>query len=302
MNWLLIALLAPILWSVSNFIDKFLVSKYFKSGTGTLFVYSCLIGLPVSLLILIFKPSVLNIGLSTAFLILLNGAFYISFLFPYFRALSKADTSTVIPIFQVIPVFSYFLALFVLGEILTSTQIFASLAILLGAVGMSMNFEGKNMRFRAEVVLLMLLASLIISFSTLMFKFFAIDLDFWTVSFWQYIGFFLLGIFILIFVKNYRNDFLSSFRKHGKTIISLNILNESINITGVVVFTFATLLAPLSLVWVITGLQPIFVFLLGSIFTIFAPHLIKEELGRRAIIQKVVFITLMIIGAYFLGI
>src|SRR3990172_12874611 len=243
MNWLILAFLAPLLWAISNFIDKFLISKYFKSGTGTLVIYSCLIGLPVSLFILLLKPSVVNLNLGTGLLILLNGALFISYLFPYFKALSKADTSTVIPLFQTIPIFSYFLAFFILGEALSNMQILASIFVICGAIGISLKFEERKAGFRKDVVLLMLLASIIISLNSLLFKFFAIDLDFWTVSFWQYLGFAVFGLVILLFVKSYRGDFLSSFKKNGRKVVSLNVMNELINIIAVIVFTYAILLS-----------------------------------------------------------
>src|SRR3989344_1429784 len=146
MNWLLLAFLAPLLWAISNFIDKFFVSKYFKSKTGTLVLYSCFSGLPVALCIVLFKPQVLDISLLTALFILLNGMLYILFLFPYFKALSKADTSLVIPLFQMIPVFGYILAFFVLGEVLSKMQLVASMLIILGAIGISLRFESKKVR------------------------------------------------------------------------------------------------------------------------------------------------------------
>ena len=302
MNWLMIAFLAPFLWAISNFIDKFLVSKYFKGRIGTLIIYSCSVGLPISLLILIFKPEVLQVNLSIALFMVLNGFFYIAYLFPYLKALHKADTSIVTPIFQTIPVFSYFLAFFVLGETLTKMQMVASAFIILGAVGISLKFENGKTRFRKEVVFLMLLASIIISLNSLLFKFFAIQLDFWTVSFWQYVGFLLFGSLIFMFSRSYRRDFLSSFTRDGKKIIGLNIANESINIIAVMIFTYATLLAPLSLVQVINGFQPLFTFMLGAVLTLFVPHLIKENLEGRILVQKILFMVLMIIGAYLLGI
>ncbi len=143
MNWLIIAFLAPLLWAISNFIDKFLVSKYFKGGTGTLVIYSCLIGFPVALLIGVYKQYVTNIAPLTAILIALNGCLYITFLFPYFKALKKADTSIVIPFFQTIPVLGFILAFFILGETLTLKQIIASLLIIIGAVGICIKFDGK---------------------------------------------------------------------------------------------------------------------------------------------------------------
>src|SRR4030043_1423885 len=140
MNWLLIALLAPILWAVSNYIDKLLIGKYFKGGTGALILFSCLIGIPVFILIAIFKPAVLSVSIASALLVTLNGFVYILYLFPYLKALNKSDTSSVVPIFQTIPIFVYFLAFFILGERLSGMQIFGSLLILSAAVGISLRY------------------------------------------------------------------------------------------------------------------------------------------------------------------
>lgn len=263
-------------------------------------MYSCFVGLPVALLILIFKPSVINLNLGTALLIVINAIIHLTYLFPYFKSLHKADASIVIPLFQLIPVFSYFLAFAILGETLSNMQIIASIMIICGAIGISIKFEGRKTRLRGDVVMLMLLASLLVSINFVMFKFFAIDSDFWTVSFWQYIGFLIFGLIIFLLVKSYRRDFLSSFRKSGKKVISLNVLNESISVVAGLVFTYATLLAPVALVSVINGFQPLFVFLIGLLLTIFVPHIIKEDLGKKIILQKVVFILLMFIGAYLL--
>lgn len=301
MNWLIIAILAPLLWGITNFIDKFLISKHFQSNTGTLIIYSSLIGLPVAILIAIFKPQVLSLNFITAIFIILNSFLYISYLFPYFKALSKADTSVVVSIFQTCPVFSYFLALLVLKETLSRIQIVGSLLIILGAIGISLNIKKGKIHLTREVLLLQLLASFIIALNYLFFKFFAIQLDFWTVSFWQYLGFVLFGLIILTFVKSYRRDFLSSFKNNSKEIIGLNTINETLNITATIIFTFATLLAPLAIVWVINGFQPVFVFLIGVLLTLFFPHLIKEDITKKIILQRVLFIILMGIGTYLLN-
>jgi uncharacterized membrane protein len=255
MDWLLIAILAPLLWAITNFIDKFLISKYFKSGVGTLIIYSAMIGLPVALLIVLFKPDVLYLNLTTATLIILNSFLYILYLFPYFKALSKADASIVVPIFQSIPVFSYFLAFFVLGETLSNMQIVGSLLIVFGAVGISLKLENKKISLTWDILFFQLLASFIVALNYLFFKFFAINLDFWTVSFWQYLGFVIFGIILLIFVKSYRKDFLLSFKVNSNKILGLNAINEILNIAATIIFTFATLLAPITLVFVINGFQ-----------------------------------------------
>lgn len=301
MNWLIIAILAPLLWAFTNFIDKFLLSKYFKLGVGTLIIYSALIGLPVAFLVAIFKPNVFSLTLPTSIFIILNSFLYIIYLFPYLRALSKADTSVVVPIFQTVPVFSYFLAFLVLGETLSGIQIIGSLLIIFGALGITLKFKDKKVHLTKEVLFLQLLASFILAVNYLFFKFFAIQLDFWTVSFWQYLGVAIFGIILLIFVKSYRMDFILSFKRNSKAILGLNVINEVLNIGATIILTFATLFAPLTLVWVINGFQPLFVFLIGILLTLFFPHLIKENLEKKVLFQKTIFILLIFLGAYLLN-
>lgn len=302
MNWLILAFLAPLLWAFSNFIDKYLVEKHFKGGIGSLFLYSSII-IPaiLCLLIFVFKPEVLEMNLVPAILMGINGIIYITYLLPYYKALDKADASSVVPIFQSIPVFTYILALFVLGEALTQTQIIASTMILAGAVGISLKFEGKKIKFKFDVVMLMLLASLMVSINSVLFKFFALDFDYWTVFFWECVGILIFGIFLFIFANKYRREFISSLKKNGSRVLSLNALNEIIDIIAIMVFSYAWLLAPIALVSVINGFQPFFVFILGIILTLFFPKIIKEDISKGAILQKIVFIGLMIWGAYLLS-
>ncbi len=297
MNWLLIAFLAPLLWAVSTFIDKALLNKYFKGKIGALIIYSCLIGLPVALLIFLFKPEVINLDFKTALLVILNSGFYILYLFPYLYALKGEDTSAVSPIFQIIPVFTFILAFFILGEILSNLQVLGGILIIAGAIGISSNFKGRKIHIKKKVLGLMLLASLLIAINRVLFKFFAIELDFWTTSFWQYLGFFLLGLILLIFVKKYRVDFMSAAKQNKVGIISTNIVNEVINIIAVIIFSYATLLAPVALVGLVNGFQPFFVFLLGIMITLIAPRLIKEDLSKKKLIQKIIFIVILFIGA-----
>lgn len=303
MNWILIALLAPLLLAISTFIDKFLVSKYFKGGQGALILYSCFIGLPIFILILIFDNSVLSIKPLAAILIILNSFLYISYLFPYFSALKRADASSVIPIFQTIPVFSYFLALVFLGETLKFWQIMASLLIIGGSIGISLigRGSGKSVGLKNKIFYLMILASLFISLNMVFFKFFALEFDFWKTSFWQYVGIFLFGILLLIFKKSYRRDFINSIIKNKIKIVYLNAINEGINIAALIIVTFASLLAPLALVSVLNGLTPVFVFLIGLFLTLVFPHIIKENVEKKTLLLKIVFIIIIFIGGYLLN-
>jgi uncharacterized membrane protein len=302
MNWFTIALIAPALWSVTNHIDKYLVSKYFKGGgTGSLIIFSSLIGLFVFPVIYIFHPNVTNIETKYALLIGANGFLYVLGLLPYIYALQKDEASIVVPLFQTIPVFSYILAFIVLGETLTTMQIFASLLVILGAIALSLDLIAKRPKFKKEVFGLMFLASFLVALNGLIFKFVAIQADFWATSFWEYVGFTVLAILLLLFIPSYRKQFVSVIKANKVPVLGLNGLNEVINIVAKLSMNFATLLAPLALVWVVNGFQPFFVFLYGLILTLFFPHFGTENLARKHIIQKIVAILIMFTGTLLLN-
>lgn len=295
----MIALLAPFLWSVSNLIDKYLVSKYFKSDTGTLVVYSSLIGVPLAVFIALLHPSVLVFEPLAAVLVVLNSFLLIVYLFPYLRALSEADASVVVALFQLIPVFAFVLGFFVLGERLVTVQVLGGLVIIAGAVGISLELGGRRMRLNVRVFALQMLASFLIALNYMVFKMFAIESDFWTVSFWQYAGFGIFGVF-LVALPSYRTRFVESLRTNKRVIIGLNAFNELVNLSGVVVFTYASLLAPVALVWIVNGAQPLFIFVIGAIGAVLIPSL-REDMRVSALVRKLFCMVLIAFGLFVLS-
>jgi len=146
----------------------------------------------------------------------------------------------------------------------------------------------------------MLLASLLIAISGLLFKVVAVEANFWTATFWAYAGEILMGAIFLVFIKSYRVEFWQVIQINKLAVLSLNAFNEVINVIATLIFRFVILLAPLALIWAINGLQPLFVFLFGVILTLFFPNLEKESLAKKNVIQKIFTILIMFLGTYFL--
>jgi drug/metabolite transporter (DMT)-like permease len=303
MNWFLIALIPPALWSATNHIDKYLLGKYFKGGgVGALMVFSSLIGLFLLPIIAIWHPEVLSFS-QNSILIAVNGFLYILAVLPYFYALQKDEASIAVPLFQLIPVFSYVLAYFVLGETLTNNQILGGLLIVIGAIAISLDLtDGKKIKFKKEVFWLMMLSSLIFALNFLFFKFFAIQSSFWFTSFWEYVGFAVFAFLLMIFIKPYRREFISVMKKNRVAVLTLNGVNEIINIIAKVSFNYASLLTPITITWIVNGFQPLFVFAYGVILTIFFPHISKESLLKKHLAQKIMAIIVMFLGTYLLSV
>jgi len=303
MNWFLIALLPPALWSVSNHFDKYLLSKYFKGdGVGTLMVFSSIIGVLLLPFIVLFHPEVIASFDPKYLLISLNGFFYILAVLPYFYALQKDEASIVVPLFQMTPVFSYFLSYLVLGETLKTIQIIGGLIIIFGAVLISLDLTiHKKIKLKREVFFFMALSSLLYAVNFLFFKYFAIQVNFWVTSFWEYIGFAVFAFLLIVFVRVYREEFLKVMKTNRASVLTINGINEVINIIAKASFNFVSLLAPITLIWIINGLQPFFVFFYGIILTLVFPKISRENITKKALLQKILAIVIMFAGVYLIN-
>src|SRR3989338_7900965 len=111
-NWFLIALIAPILWSLVNHIDKFILSRYENGrGVGALFIFSSLssvIVLPV--LIYSYHSQIFSISKIDFLILLFIGFLSAAGFFFYLRAMDIEEASVVVPLFQFDPIFAYVLS------------------------------------------------------------------------------------------------------------------------------------------------------------------------------------------------
>lgn len=303
MNWFLIALIPPAVWAATNHFDKYLLSKYFKGGgVGALMVFSSIIGVCLLPFIYWLHPEVIRTFNPRFLLISLNGFFYVLAVLPYFYALLKDETSVAAALFQMIPIFSYVLAFFVLGETLSINQLFGGLVIITGAVLITLDLtDRKKIRFKKEIFGLMALSCLLFAINFLFFKFFAIQYSFWVTSFWEYVGFAIFASLLLLFVAPYRREFVNVLKKNSLAVLGINGVNEIINIVAKVSFNIASLMTPITLIWIVDGLQPFFIFLYGVLLTVFFPNISKEDISKRVLTQKILAILVMFVGVYLIN-
>jgi drug/metabolite transporter (DMT)-like permease len=300
MSWFFIALVAPLLWALTNFIDKALIQRFVSRDLGVwvLSLYSALFSFLVAPIVLIFNHNVLDIPVYYAIMLIAAGCVEVASIYLYLNALRKEDTSTVVPIFQTIPIFGLIFGFFILGEELTGNQILAIFGVMLGAILLTLEFsEDRRIRTRWIPLLLMLGASLCFALYDALFKYVALIESFWTAVFWQHVGVALLGIIFLSSKKKYRVNFIANIRQHGGKVLGLNALNEGLYTMGVMVYSFALLLAPIALVATTNAYQPLFVFIIGLFFTLFLPGVLSEKLSLRHIVQKLVAIFIVIVSS-----
>jgi drug/metabolite transporter (DMT)-like permease len=208
--------------------------------------------------------------------------------------------SSVAALFQMIPVFGFILAFFILGENLSSLQIVASLFIIIGAVIITLDINDGFPKIKSDVFMLMMLSAFLLAVSSVIFKFFAIEDRFLTTTFWEYVGL-TVSAFLLLMVKPYREEFLRVISENKISFVGINFLNELLNISGRILITFAAMFAPVALVMVINGFMPLFLLIIGIIITIFFPFLGEESLRKRHLAQKFTAVVIMFIGVFLLN-
>lgn len=302
MAWFFLALIGPLLYAITNHIDKILLEKYFKNnGIGTILLFSSLLSACALPFLFLADRTVFNVGGVQILALCVVGILNAMVLLCYLIAVKNEEASIVVVFYQLVPVFGGILSYFILGETLTELQIIAMATIMLGTTIISFEIDTDNkFKLRRNVIIPMLAAAFFWALGSVIFKSVALEEDVVRSLFWEHLMLMVVGIFIFIFMRKYRENFLSVIRSNSKVILSLNFLNEALYISGNVIIAFAYMLAPLGLVLLTESFQPIFVLAIGIFFTIFFPKITTEKIQAKHIWQKIFAICITGIGTYLL--
>jgi uncharacterized membrane protein len=119
------------------------------------------------------------------------------------------------------------------------------------------------------------------------------ELGVWGTISHEYLG---LSIFIIAFFwsrRKRREQFFSEIKLPVLPSLAWSAGSGSL---GLVFFLAALTTGPVSLVEFVTATQPMFVLLYAIILSVFIPKILKEELERKTILQKLIAIALMVAG------
>jgi drug/metabolite transporter (DMT)-like permease len=286
MSWLVFAFCGPVLWAISTHFDKYLVEQYFKhSDVAVLLVFTAFVGLLTLPFIAFYEPAIASPGAGSIALIVLSGVLYMGAMLFYLRALQSEEASVVAPFFQAVPLFGYVLAYFVLGETLSIRQMAGGALIVVGTLIVSVRFGRKVRVFKLRLAMLMLACGFAAALSGLIFKIFAIEVEFWTTTFWMFVGEAIFGGALLA-IGSYRRQLVAMLRTNTTALLTINGSNELINLGGGLGNRYALMLAPLSLVQAIGSTTTLFVFAFGVALSVFFPRLARETLSPRELMQK----------------
>lgn len=292
MNWIFLALLAPFVYAVNIFLDKYIVSARLPDYRS-LPIFGMLISLPVAVLLSIFLGITITYG---SFLIILSGVLTIWAFSLYLEALITEETSLLIVIIQLIPVIVLVMSYFLLGEVITLRQSLGFLLLLTASILISIKKQKSRLGFSRPLVFI-LAADFIWAASYILIKLASEEgLNTSELVMYESAGVVLGGICLLLFVSVVRKAFLKTIRKLKAVDLSLILINESLYLGAKILTYIAVSLGPVALVSILGSTQIFYGILLGAVLTILLPKAFKENISKEGLYKKVFLGALAFIG------
>ena len=297
-SWLFLAISSYGIFSITNFIDKFLIEKLIKNPIGIVILDGFLYVI-LGIIIFIFAGSHF-LPLNQSLILIVAGTFLTFYLIPYFKALQLDDTSRVVPLFQFYPLFTLILAFIFLHETLSIKELLGFIFIIIGGFILGSEHLSKKIFKLRKSFFLMILSSLLYAFTNIMFKFINSN-NFW-VNF-SYLTFgSAIGCFLLLYKNENRKILLNQVKILSLKTYVILLVNALLNLLAELLTFLAISLGPVALVSAVNGIQPFIVLVYGLILTLFFPKIIKEDIKRNTLIIKLFSAVILFIGIYFISV
>jgi drug/metabolite transporter (DMT)-like permease len=279
--------LAILFFSISIIIDNFLINKRFNN-IMTLLFYSNITNLMFIPLLWIFGlPKMLPMDMILPITIVAVGQ--ILYLYPYFKALKKTDTSIISALFNLGKVFVPILAFMVVHEKLSVLQ-YTGFAIIIFSSFM-LTYEGK-LKVNSALIY-MILTTLILAISSTVTKYALGEIDWVTVLTWSAVISTLITIIIgLIF---YKRQIVGSRKTYLKSLKQF-VINEFVTFLAMACITYAVVSTPVTIAQGLMATSPVFMMILIYLGHRIRPAYFKENMGWKHILKKSIFFLIMIIG------
>ena len=291
MLWLAVAISAYFLFALVALGDKYLLA-----GPPNPKSYSFYVG-TLGILVLVLVPFVgFSIPeISQVFLSLLAGVVFILALFGLYTALENFEVSRIIPaIGGLLPLFTFGLVyLFLGGEgILSSWKILAFILLLAGSVLIA--FE-KGKSITSKSLQISALTALLFAIAFILTKFVYFSQPFWSGFIWMRIGGFLAAV-CFIFTKEVKREIFErkfTFQKKTGTIF---LFNQGIGAGAFILQNWAIALVPfgfLAFINALEGTKYLFLLIFTILLALKFPKILKEEISKKILFQKIIAILLI---------
>ena len=302
MHWLIIVLAGHLLNALAFLMDKFLLTKKVLSP----FVYAFFIG-ALGILGAVLIPFGFEMGSANEIInALVGGGTFVAALIFFFSALKANEASRVVPLVGgFVPLFTFILAYFALGERLAQNQILGFAVLVIGGVLITLDKKGpasaKATAGRRTGYLYAIIASLVFAASFVITKQVYLEQNFISGFVWSRLGGFIAALAILLIpAQRYAIFHQPKEKGSGKTTL-LFFTGQIAGALGFVLVNYAISLASVSLVNAMQGVQYAFLLILVVFLGCKFPKILSEKLSGRVLTQKIAAIILISAGIGFIA-
>lgn len=295
MSWLLVTILAYFIFAIVFLVDKHLLAGPIGNPKVYVFYVGALSAL-VAILIPFVGFSIL--APSQIVLSLIAGAFFIYGIYWLYKAISLFEVSRITPaVGSFLSVFT-FLLIFILSQGKDVIGFFEFLSFLLLVSGGFLITYQKDKKISLASLKMSAISAFFLALFFVLSKYVYLEMPFWTGFIWIKIGGLLAGLSFL-FSKAVRNELFKVKGAMPKKTAGIFLVNQAAGAGANILQSWGVALAPLIFVPFINALQGVqyaFLLLFTILVSLKAPQLLKEEISRKTIIQKISAILLIIGG------
>jgi drug/metabolite transporter (DMT)-like permease len=293
MNWLFYAILSPAVYTIVNFVDKYILSKHIKDYRG-MSMFAAIMATIFGTLFWVIngRPSMATHDI---FLIIASGILTFSAQVLYFKALSFEETSKIMILFAIAPVITLVLSFLFLGEQIGLRQLLGFVIIFVSVIGVSIQGQKINIKL-SPALYLIILNSLLWSTGAVLFKLVIDQNSFTQVVAYESWGIGIGGMVAFLLFKGIRSSFLETLKSVRKSVVFFIFLNEGIFVVSRLLAFLAISMGPLALVSIIGNTNVFFGLIYGTILTLIWPMAFEEDISRRGLIKKAGFSLLAFLG------
>jgi len=318
--WLILAISAYFINAGVYVADKFLLSKRIHSSIA----YAFYVGIwsIFNLFLLFFAPWLPS--WRELLLDLSAGVLFLATLVFWYKALHQSEATRVVPIVgALVPIFSFILSYFFLGETLNNSHLLAFIVLIFGGILISVkqtkvylyqrlitrikniygSFLGEiHAKYRPMRRLLInsVISALFFAVYYVLMKYIYASQPFIGSFVWSRLGSF-IGVLLILLVAPWRQLVVKQQRgmKTPKNLFFFFLI-RLLAAAAFIMLNWAISLGNVAMVNALQGIQYLFLFLIILLLSTKFPQILKERLGSGVMIQKIIGIMLISIGLYLL--
>ncbi|NQV00975.1 MAG: EamA family transporter [Parcubacteria group bacterium] len=299
MNWLFVSIISYFILALVFIVDKFLLSRTALRPLAYAFYVGILGGIS-SLFLIPFGFSSMPLG--QVVISFIAGILFIFAILCFYKSVRLGEVSRITPIIGgAVPIFTFVLTYFFLGERLNFNQLIAFLFFVLG--GIILVWPRKKIRLmsgEAKTPLikrlpLAILASLFFSGSFVLTKFIFMEQSFINGFVWIRLGG-ILGAVLLLFWPSARQTIFKTSKSIKLKTSGLLVANKTLSALAFILLSYAVYLGSVTLVNALQGIQYVFLLAIALFLSKKFPQIVKEQISQGIVVKKIIAVLFICIG------